>query len=157
MKNLEDKTFDRTFEKRKIATEYVNRINRIAVCRECGAQPVEWHNPDHINKPNNRISSLRSQGASILRIMQEFSECIPLCRRHHMIEDGRLAKLMESSPQKLGKTYTEPSPCVCCGKIYKPLRNNMCSSCDNHKSGRRVRKTRSCDGCCGEGPLCKSL
>lgn len=138
-------------ERRLVATEFVNEVNSRTVCMVCGSQPIEWHHEDHPKQPNARVSSLRTQGASIQRIQREMDRCTPLCRLHHMEIDGRLASLRSNQPYQRGKTYVGKLPCSCCGRAAKPLRNGRCVTCDNHHSGRRIRKTNSCDGCCFGG------
>ena len=134
---------------RAIASAFVREINAKTSCSICGSQPIEWHGEHHLQKPNARVSSLRAQGCSVERIKQEMAQCVPLCRTCHMTEDGRLAALRDKAPYQKGQEYTQPKPCACCGKPTKPLRNAMCVTCDNHHSGRRLRKTKSCDRCCG--------
>lgn len=140
-------------ERRQIATDYVRSINIKTSCVKCGKKPIEWHREIHTVYPNARVSSLRSQGASVLRIKKEMSLCEPLCRTCHMTVDGRLKILRKNQPYKKNGVYVDAAPCICCRKFYKPLRNGRCSSCDNHHSGRRIRKTKSCDGCCAKEPL----
>ena len=139
---------ERREKNRKLATDYVDSVNSATFCVNCGKQPIEWHGEHHPKNPNVRISSLRTQGASLQRIKEEMEMCVPLCRSCHMKEDGRMDALKNNQPIKRGDVITQPKPCRCCGKMTKPMRNNMCVSCDNHHSGRRVRKTQSCDGCC---------
>lgn len=139
-------------ERRVIATEWLREFEKNIPCSHCGAtdKTIDWHGEHHPQKPNFRVSSLRTQGASIDRIKKEIEICIPLCRSCHMKEDGRLKNLFTTQPRQKGSVITEPSPCSCCGKLTKPMRNRMCVTCDNHHSGRRIRKTISCDGCCME-------
>lgn len=77
---------------------FVNQLNARTVCAHCGAQPVEWHNPEHVEKEreNFRIGRMANTGASIQKIQAEVERCTPLCRRCHMIEDGRMAKFIEA-------------------------------------------------------------
>lgn len=135
-------------EKRRIATEWLRKYEENIVCANCGAEKIEWHNEDHPKHPNNRVSSLRAQGVSIDRIKREIDICTPLCRLCHMKEDGRLKELHRNAPQQKGDVIVEKQPCSCCGILYKPLRRGMCSGCYNHHTGKRLRKTMSCDGCC---------
>ena len=135
-------------QRRSEATYFVSEVNSKTRCQVCGGQPIEWHHDDHPKHPNARVSSLRTQGASIRRIQKEMDRCIPLCRRHHMEIDGRLDNLIANHPRKRGDIITVPVPCSCCNRPTKPLRNGMCVTCDNHHSGRRLRKTASCSGCC---------
>lgn len=134
-------------DRRKIATEFVEKINTKTCCAHCGEQPVEWHNPDHVEKPNSRVSSLRTQGASVERIQMEMDSCIPLCRICHMIEDGRLDSLRKSQPYQLGEIYVPPLPCSCCFRLSKPLRRKMCTGCYNHQMNIRPRKMQNGCGC----------
>src|SRR5882757_10320635 len=97
-------------ERREIATEYVDRVNSNTLCSHCGKQPIEWHNHSHVDKPNARVSSLRTQGASIARIEAEMNSSIPLCRSCHMKEDGRLETLLKSHPYRKGKVYVKELP-----------------------------------------------
>ena len=132
---------------RATATEFVTQVNSVTYCEVCGAQPIEWHHDDHPNKPNSRVSSLRTQGISIARIKEEMDKCTPLCRLHHMALDGRLQALLEAAPFKQGVVYATPKPCTCCGRVTSTPRNGKCVTCDNHHSGRRRGKTDSCTGC----------
>lgn len=137
----------RNKERIRLATEFVNEINGRTKCKRCGDQPIEWHRELHELNPNSRVSSLRIQGASISRIQKEIELCEPFCRRCHMEIDGRMKKLKDNQPYQKGKTYVPRLPCSCCGKLSKPLRNGMCSGCDNHHSGRRLRKSENHCNC----------
>ena len=119
----------RRIECREIATAFVNEVNARTVCAECGDQPVEWHNDDHPEYPNKRVSSLRTQGASIQRIQAEMDRCTPLCRLCHMKADGRLDALRSSQPHQKGQIYVPPQPCSDCGRPAKPLRRGRCNHC----------------------------
>ena len=116
-------------ERRAIATAFLAEVNARTVCAHCGKQPVEWHNPDHVNHSNARVSSLRTQGASIARIKQELEVCTPLCRTCHMVEDGRMGSLRNNQPYQKGKAYVSPKPCTDCGKMTKPTRRGRCNHC----------------------------
>jgi hypothetical protein len=71
---------------------FIAEVNARTVCAHCGAQPIEWHNPEHVeqNRQDYRISRLVQQPRSIEAIKAEMERCTPLCRRCHMAEDGRL-------------------------------------------------------------------
>lgn len=114
---------------RKAATAFVEAINSVTFCARCGAQPIEWHRPEHEEKPNSRVSSLRAQGQSIKRIWSEMQLCTPLCRSCHMKEDGRGEILQRNRPYQKGETYVPPRPCERCGKPAKPTRRGMCWTC----------------------------
>ena len=136
---------------------YVARLRITTPCAHCGEGPIEYHHVDHLDKSNDRVSSLVAQSnlnrpspVPWSRIAKEIAKCTPLCRSCHMKEDGRLEALHKAAPQQKGQIYVEPSPCSCCHRIYKPLRKGMCTGCYNHHTGLRLRKTTSCDGCCLE-------
>lgn len=116
-------------ELRVVATAFVDEVNARTLCVHCGAQPVEWHREEHVDRPNARVSSLRTQGASVDRIQAEMDLCVPLCRSCHMIEDGRLVALRSAAPYQKGKIYVTPRPCIDCGREFKPLRRGRCWSC----------------------------
>lgn len=76
-------------------------------CEKCGNPATDRHHKDG-NTLNNKPRNI-----------------IPLCRRCHMIEDGRLARL------RLVPHYTtDPSPCSICSKLSKPLRRGRCHRCN---------------------------
>lgn len=112
--------------RRKVATEYVNSINSRTYCTVCGGQPVEWHHEDHPDKPNDRVSSLRTQGASVERIRQEMDRCEPLCRRHHMIADGRMKNLIGNYDTPLPESYFRARKCPNCGVFAKDPVEDHC-------------------------------
>ena len=131
---------ERRKAKRAVATEYLHKVTAGVMCAHCGALPIEWHKPEHIDRPNDRISALRTQGASVERIQRELDVCTPLCRSCHMIEDGRLTALRANQPQQKGATYVGPKPCVVCGKLTKPTRRGRCYGCYNKLMGIRQPK-----------------
>lgn len=104
---------------------FVDEINARTVCAHCGAQPIEWHNPEHVeqNRERFRIGHMVHRPRAIDAIAAELARCTPLCRRCHMREDGRMKNL------QVGAKVVGPSPCVKCGRVYKPLRRGLCSRC----------------------------
>lgn len=78
---------------------HVAQVNARTVCAHCGAQPIEWHNSDHVllNRQDWRIGNLVWQPAAIAKIEEEMARCTPLCRRCHMAEDGRFKNLKQNS------------------------------------------------------------
>lgn len=115
-------------ERRVRARAFVAEVNARTFCAHCGAQPVEWHNPEHVelNRPHYRISHLVSVGSTPRAIQKEMDRCTPLCRRCHMREDGRFANFVAHrrvSPIK------PPAPCTACERLYKPLRKGLCNTC----------------------------
>lgn len=106
---------------------FVAEVNARTVCAHCGAQPVEWHNPEHVelNRKRFRISAMAGATRSLAAIQNEMSRCTPLCRRCHMAEDGRLRAFIASAPHPVQR----PKPCSECGREYKPLRRGLCSPC----------------------------
>lgn len=123
------------------ARTYIDEINARTVCAHCGAQPIEWHNPEHVEPGlgKNRIAMMPQRHAAIATIAAEMARCIPLCRRCHMVEDGRLGKFVVAKK--------EPSPCLECSRLYKPLRRGLCGSC--YKRKRRAAKRIPCCSNCG--------
>lgn len=111
------------------ARDFVDALNARTVCAHCGKQPIEWHNPEHVelNRKNFRISSLVARHFPIDKIQAEIARCIPLCRSCHMKEDGRMRNLTP------GATVVPPSPCVECGRVFKPLRRGFCGPCDRKR------------------------
>lgn len=95
-------------EKRAAAGAFVAEVNARTFCAHCGAQPVEWHNPDHVelNRTHFRIGRMVSFGKTARSIEREMALCTPLCRRCHMKEDGRLKKFIDARggrrPKKAG-------------------------------------------------------
>lgn len=62
-------------------------------------------------------------------------EVVWLCRRCHMLEDGRMKNL------DLGRGIKQdPKKCSDCGRLSKPMRKGRCHSCDTYRS--RTGKTR---------------
>jgi hypothetical protein len=49
---------------------FVDEVNARTVCAHCGAQPIEWHNPDHVRqgKQHRRIARLAGKTYSIAAI-----------------------------------------------------------------------------------------
>ena len=120
---------------------FIKELNARTFCAHCGAQPVEWHNPEHVqlNRQAYRISALVQAPRSIAVIEAELARCTPLCRKCHMAEDGRLSRFyaMASAP----KTYLHVGllPCTSCSKPAKPLRRGLCNACNSRE--RYYRKT----------------
>ena len=116
--------------KRRVARNraFVAEVNARTVCAHCGARPIEWHNPEHVelNLPLKRICVLARSTASIATIQAELARCTPLCRRCHMREDGRLSEFMVQA--RRSKTQP-PKPCQQCGQLAKPLRHGLCGLC----------------------------
>jgi hypothetical protein len=126
------------------AKTYVAEVNARTVCAHCGAQPIEWHNPDHValNRQKFRINTMVTCGASTERIQAEMDACTPLCRRCHMKEDGRLRLFVEARGSRLEKGTQLPSkPCAECHRLAKPLRRGLCAACDQRR--RRLARAAS--------------
>lgn len=120
-----------------IARAFVDEMNARTVCAHCGAQPIEWHNPEHVelNRRHFRISQMVNLGRSVQAIQDEVRRCTPLCRRCHMIEDGRIRNLNRGRPAQ------SPKPCEACHRPSKPLRHGLCCRCESRV--RYYRKTES--------------
>jgi hypothetical protein len=122
---------------------FVAEVNARTVCAHCGAQPVEWHNPEHVlpNRQSWRIANLVWQPAGIQKITDELARCTPLCRRCHMREDGRLVRLHAAKPMQPG-VRMPPSPCMECDLPYTPLRRGRCRRCYDRRR-RLLRRSQS--------------
>ena len=126
---------------------FVDEVNARTGCVHCGAQPIEWHNPEHVerNRKAFRISSMRASGVSIEGIQAEMDRCTPLCRRCHMAEDGRLSELRRNA--RLAddrRAAVAPKPCGECGRPYKPLSRGLCKPC-YRRLPDQIEKTRAHD------------
>lgn len=120
---------------------FVAALNARTVCAHCGGQPVEWHNPEHVELQRKmfRVSNLVASRFPISKIQAEIDRCTPLCRRCHMREDGRLrAFVLLARSRKI----QPPKPCTTCGRPSKPLRRGLCSRCETRI--RRARKAGIC-------------
>lgn len=111
------------------AKQHVKNIRTVTVCRQCGAQPIDFHRDEHVQHPTWRVSNLAGGGAPIRRIDAEIELCVPLCRKCHMDLDGRLADLPRLAPRRI----LPPKPCEKCGQPAKPLRNGLCVRCDSRR------------------------
>lgn len=83
----------RKVRNRARARAFIDDLNARTVCAHCGKQPVEWHNPEHVelNRQTFRIGFMVALGRTLAAIRTELARCTPLCRSCHMKEDGRLA------------------------------------------------------------------
>lgn len=119
-------------ERRATAQAFVREVNARTVCAECGAQPIEWHNPAHLERPYFRVATLALQGRSVDRLRAEMEASTPLCRSCHMKVDGRSAALTEARPRKAGDCFA-PKPCAACSQPFKPLRRGLCNRCSKRR------------------------
>lgn len=134
--------------RRRRGHAYIQAIRDKTTCASCGAQPIEWHNPEHVAKPHRRLVFM--SGASLATIDAEIAACTPLCRRCHEITDGRMAALLKfSQPQP-------PKACLTCGVLAKPRRQGECKRC----AQRRYNAANPCPYCGGpkrrQSTLCRS-
>lgn len=114
--------------------KFVDEVNANILCAHCGAQPIEWHNPDHVNmnRQHFRISNMVVNGRAIAAIQAEMERCTPLCRRCHMAEDGRMKQFVAAAGGRKDGPQP-PKPCVACAKEAKPLRRGLCRKCSERK------------------------
>lgn len=77
-------------KRRQMAKAYVQKIRATTVCRKCGRQPIEWHSEKHKNHQHRRVGAMAMAGLPIATIAAEIKRCVPLCRRCHMVNDGRM-------------------------------------------------------------------
>lgn len=115
------------------------RMYALGTCERCGvAKATDRHHKDGNTGHNER------------------SNIALLCRRCHMIEDGRLERLIKlDRPVRVG-----PLPCCVCSNLSKPLRRGRCHRCNEYlrrhgeewtaeKADKRGRRTpdRACITC----------
>ena len=93
--------------KRRRAT----KIYALGDCERCALPATERHHKDK-NTGNNLKSNI-----------------MILCRRCHMVEDGRLEKLRALEHKGAPPKHTH---CIICNKEYRPMRKGRCNSCDNY-------------------------
>jgi hypothetical protein len=115
--------------KKDRAKAFVDEVNARTVCAHCGAQPIQWHNPEHVelNRKNFRISTMAVIGRSTEEIEAEMARCTPLCRRCHMAEDGRTATHIARFGRKLKDCDECGTPSLrrvrgLCPRCYQRLR-----------------------------------
>ena len=134
------------------AREYMDQVLAETICVDCGAQPVEWHNPDHEFNRNNRVGALVHDGRPVARIRAEMDASVALCRSCHMAVDGRAAALVASAIA--ANRPQPPKPCKACGKLAKPTRRGLCNRCYTKtyevEKQRKARKLKSVH-CVGRG------
>ena len=93
------------------------KLKRAKSCQRCGARAmVDGHHEDY-SKP---------------------LDITWLCRRCHMIVDGRMAGLHK--PSNYDGRRTSPTPCSNCQRPSKPLRRGLCHVCNEY--ARRQGKPR---------------
>lgn len=77
-------------ENKTAALAFIAAKRKTVHCRECGGQPVDWHNPKHVEDPNMRVAGLAALGYPIEDIKAEMAKCVPLCRSCHVTADNKL-------------------------------------------------------------------
>lgn len=91
------------------------------MCERCGEKPAcDRHHKDG-NPGNNERSNIAF-----------------LCRRCHMIVDGRLEQLRET--QRKNSQPKPPKLCVICGKPSKPLSHGRCINCAAYFRRRGIER-----------------
>lgn len=127
-----------TAERRVRNRQIVDEVRSRTVCVLCGAQPIDWHRPEHDEHPDWRVPYLVSHPNSVERILAEIEACTPLCRRCHMTEDGRMERWQERNRSRKGSRKA-PKPCAKCSVPTNPARRGMCRRCyDAARSARKV-------------------
>lgn len=89
------------------------KLYPLGPCEHCGKPATDRHHKDG-NTRNNEPSNVEV-----------------LCRRCHMLADGRL----EAFAKAAGGRFHEPlppRPCSNCGRLYKPLRRGRCGACSDY-------------------------
>lgn len=82
-------------------------------CERCGKPATDRHHKNG-NTANNHRANIEI-----------------LCRRCHMVVDGRLEALVAMARQP--RPIQPPKPCAICGRPYKPLRKGRCAACDQYR------------------------
>lgn len=136
--------------RRRLAAAYVAGIRKATFCAHCGAQPIEWHNPDHVamNRQHFRISAMVSRAKPLDAIRAEMDACTALCRRCHMAEDGRLRQFVIAGGKRFYGGKSPGKPCTECNRISKPRRQGLCSRCYDRR--RRPAAHRPIPNICSE-------
>ena len=106
------------FNTRKIAARaFIDRINSVTKCAQCGRQPIEWHNPTHSqDRGKFRIGDMVRDGRAIPEIWAEMDACTPLCRSCH------LTKHLHLRQRQLVK-------CQECPTVSPRLCKGLCPTC----------------------------
>mgnify|MGYP006498589329 CR=1 len=110
------------------ARAYVKAVREQTVCVRCGDKPVDFHHETHPSNPRTRILMRVQRGEAIAKIAAEIARCTALCRRCHMIVDGRLPRLIAAGIPWRQQTIA-PRPCIACAKLAKPRRRGFCNAC----------------------------
>ena len=118
---------------REMARLHVEEIRTKTVCSSCGeSKAIDFHHKDHPRYPSHRISQLIWEGVSLDRIDREIEKCTALCRRCHLVLDGRLENLKKVNPHY--KIHVGPQRyCRFCEKPCKILWEGLCRSCFEHE------------------------
>ena len=90
------------------------KIFKIDKCERCGKKASDRHHRDG-NTANNKRSNV-----------------FFLCRRCHMLEDGRLERLKKQAEINHANNVKSATPCVNCKKPSKPLRRGLCHACNEY-------------------------
>jgi hypothetical protein len=98
------------------------RRYKLGPCDDCGKPATDRHHSDG-DTGNNEPGNIAI-----------------LCRRCHMLRDGRLADLVLAASKVNKRRRIIPSPCVNCGALAKPLRKGLCHACNEFL--RRTGKMR---------------
>jgi len=77
---------------RQVVAEELERRGGHCVFEGCMRTNIEWHHRDPETK-NDKIGNL-VRASSVEKLLVELALCDPLCRRHHIIVDGRLESLI---------------------------------------------------------------
>lgn len=120
---------------------YVAEINARTFCAHCGEQPIEWHNPEHVelSRQRYRISDMVNTARSIAAIVAEMARCTPLCRRCHMAEDGRLSTSIENLVKARHARRSVPLPCLECKETRMLYARGLCKRCYRHQPEQRAQ------------------
>jgi hypothetical protein len=82
-------------------------------CERCGRPARDRHHVDGVTTNNDP------------------SNIAILCRRCHMVADGRLDGLIEAAARTHSRKV-DPQPCIICGRAVKPRRKGRCGACNRY-------------------------
>ncbi len=93
----------------------MSRLVPIGPCEHCGRDARDRHHIDG-DTGNNSVSNV-----------------VNLCRRCHMIADGRLAKLRVNAKIATDAAKKPPRPCSHCGRMDTRFWRGQCHTCDMYE------------------------
>lgn len=91
-------------------------------CERCGARAIDRHHVDG-DTGNNSLGNV-----------------VCLCRRCHMIEDGRMARFLETGRRTHISNRKPPRPCKTCHALATVFWYGECHACNEYRRRRGVSR-----------------